>query len=199
MSELKGLNLEVCLSRWIISDGNYADFLVGETRKFALEFWAPSSLTRSTERTTSLQRQRNYWYGISGKVAFATDEVWVLDCGVLAYSERNSKVQDAFTVGDFVRGELTFSVDPFFYFERLCRIPDIPALIYEWQIDSVEQDTTPYVLSEVCGRPGYVRDDARRSFKGVRGTDENIATPPDDCPEFVLHCTNLGSAPRYKL
>ena len=199
MSKPKGLNLDVYLSRWIISDGNYDDFLVGETRKFALEFWSLSSLTRSTERTTSLRRQRNYSYSISGKVAFATDEVWVLDCGVLAYSERTDKVQDGFAVGDFVQGELTFGVDPFFYFERLCRIPNIPALIYEWQIDSVEQDTTPYILSEICGRPGYVRDETRRSFNGVRGTDENVADPPDDCPEFVLHCTNLGSAPRYKL
>ena len=107
MSEPKGLNLDVYLSRWIISDGNYGDFLVGETRKFALEFWAPSSLTRFTGRTTSLQRQRNYSYSISGKVAFATDEVWVLDCGVLAYSERTDKVQGGFAVGDFVRGELT--------------------------------------------------------------------------------------------
>ena len=199
MSEPKGLNLDVYLDRWIISDGNYDDFLVGETRKFALEFWASSTLTKSIERRTSLQRHRNYSYSISGKVAFATDEVWVLDCGVLAYWERNDKVQDGYAVGDFVRGEVMFGVDPFFYFERLCRIPNIPALIYEWQIHSMEQDTTPYILSEVCGRPGFVRDETRRSFKGVRGTNENVANPPANCPEFVLHCTNLGSAPRYKL
>ncbi len=137
MSEPKGLNLDVYLDRWIISDGNYDDFLVGETRKFALEFWASSTLTKSIERRTSLQRHRNYSYSISGKVAFATDEVWVLDCGVLAYSERNDKVQDRFAAGDFVQGELTFGVDPFFYFDRLCRIPNIPALIYEWQIHSM--------------------------------------------------------------
>ena len=199
MSEPKDLNLNIYLSRWIISDGNYDDFRVGETRKFALEFWAPTSLARTARRTTSLRQQRDYSYSICGELVFATDDVSVIDCGVLAYSERKGEVQDGWAVGDFVRGDLMFCGDPFFYFESLCHIPSIPALIYDWQINSMEQDTTPYILSEVCGRPGYVRDETRRSFKAVRGTDENVATPPDSCPEFVLHCTKLGTVPRHKL
>jgi hypothetical protein len=45
---------------------------------------------------------------------------------------------------------LRFGVDPFFYFEQYCKIPSIPPLIYEWQVNSIEQDTTPYILSNVA-------------------------------------------------
>jgi hypothetical protein len=41
------LSLEIYLSRWIIEDGSYDDFRVGERRKFALEFWAPAALTKA--------------------------------------------------------------------------------------------------------------------------------------------------------
>jgi hypothetical protein len=192
------LNLYVHLDRWIISDGNYDDFRVGEMRKFALEFWTPT-LLKTTERTTSCRQQPDYSYSISGKLAFATRGVSVIDCGVLAYSERKGVVQEGCAVGDFVRGELSFGVDPFFYFESLCKIPGIPALIYEWRIDSMEQDTTPYILSEVCGRPGYVRDESQRSFRQVRGSNQNVAEPRDICPAFLLHCTMLETAPQHKL
>jgi len=42
---------------------------------------------------------------------------------------------------------LRLGVDPFFYFEQLCRIPSIPPLIYDWQVNAIEQDTTPYIFS----------------------------------------------------
>ena len=60
------LNLEIYLSRWIIEDGNYDDFCVGEKRKFALEFWTSSPLTRATENTTSLREQRGHSYDVAG-------------------------------------------------------------------------------------------------------------------------------------
>jgi len=192
------LNLRVHLDRWIISDGNYDDFRVGEMRKFALEFRTPT-LRQTTERTTWLRQQPDYSYSISGKLVFATPDVSVIDCGVLAYSERKGVVQEGCAVGDFVRGELSFGVDPFFYFESLCKISGIPALIYEWRIDFMEQDTTPYILSEVCGRPGYVRDESQHSFSEFRGSDQNVAKPPGICPAFVLHCTMLETAPQHKL
>lgn len=66
-------------------------------------------------------------------------------------------------VGDFVRGDLKFGVDPFFYFEQHYKIPHIPPLVYEWQINSIVQDTTPYVLSD-DGRT-YMRDESRPSYQ----------------------------------
>jgi len=54
------LNLEIYLSRWIIEDGNYDDFCVGDRRKFALEFWSSSQLTRTTENDVSIREQRDH-------------------------------------------------------------------------------------------------------------------------------------------
>jgi hypothetical protein len=200
MSEPKTLSLDIYLDYWIIADGNYHDFRVGEKRKFALEIWAPSLLTRTTERTISLRQERDHSYGVSGRLVFAADGVWVIDCGVLAYSERERHEVDArCTVGDFVRGDVKFGVDPFFYFEQHCKIPGIPALIYEWQINSIEQDTTPYILSDASGSRMYVRDETRSSCKAVYGTDKNFAIPSEHCSAFVLSCTKLDTEQRHKV
>src|SRR6267142_775971 len=147
MSEAKPLNLGIYLSRWIVEDGNYDDFRVGERRKFGLEFWASSPLKRTTDHRTSLQEQRDHSCCVSGRLLFATDSVLVIDCGVLAYSERKSEIEGGCSVGDFVQGELKFGIDPFFYFESHSKIRGIPALIYEWQINSIEHDTTHYIFS----------------------------------------------------
>ena len=117
------LNLKIYLARWIIEDGNYADFCVGEKRKFALEFWTSSPLTRAAENTTFLQEQSGQSYDVA---VFVSDVVRVIDCGVLAYSERESEIEGGCKVGDFVWGNLRFGVDPFFYFETHTKIPGIP-------------------------------------------------------------------------
>jgi hypothetical protein len=132
MFEGKALNLEIYLSRWIVEDGNYDDFCVGEKRKFALEFWPSAPLTRSKENVTSLQKQNDHSYNASGRLVFATDGVWVIDCGLLAYSQGASEIESGCKTGDFVRGDLKFAVDPFFYFEQYYKIPGIPPLIYEY-------------------------------------------------------------------
>jgi hypothetical protein len=86
------LNLEISLSRWIIEDGNYDDFCVGERRKFALECWASTPLAKSAENVMALRVQGGHSYDVTGKLVFTSDGVWVIDCGVLAYSERESEI-----------------------------------------------------------------------------------------------------------
>lgn len=61
-------NLEIYLSSWIIADGNYDEFSVGETRKFALEFWASSPLTRATENVASLREQTGHSYDVASRL-----------------------------------------------------------------------------------------------------------------------------------
>jgi len=115
---------------------------------------------------------------------------------VLAYSEQERGIESGCKVGDSVHGNLSFGVDPFFYFETHCKIPGIPPLIYEWRVDSIEQDTTPYILSN-DGRM-YIRDESQRSHRSVRGTHPSLIKP-DQCPEFVLFCSGLGTEPSHKL
>jgi hypothetical protein len=190
------LNLEISLPRWIIEDGNYDDFCVGERRKFALEFWASTPLTRNAENVISLREQSGHSYDVAGRLVFASNGVSVIDCDVLAYSERESEIEGGCKVGDFVRGNLRFGVDPFFYFERHYKSPSIPPLIYEWQVNSIEQDTTPYILSNDARM--YIRDESQRSHQAVRGTAKDLIIP-DQSPEFILYCSKLGTQPSHKL
>jgi hypothetical protein len=190
------LSLEIYLSRWIIEDGSYDDFCVGERRKFALEFWAPAALTKSAENVMALREQSEHSYDVGCKLVFTSDGVWVIDCGVLAYSERESGIDGGCNVGDFVQGNLRFGVDPFFYFEQHYKIPSIPPLIYEWQVNSIEQDTTPYIFSDDART--YIRDESQRSHQSVRGTAKNLIIP-DQGPEFILYCSKLGTAASHKL
>ena len=66
------LNLEISLSRWIIEDGNYDDFSVGDRRKFALEFWASTPLTQSAENVMSLREQSGHSYDVAARLVFAS-------------------------------------------------------------------------------------------------------------------------------
>ena len=190
------LNLEIYLSRWIIEDGNYDDFCVGEQRRFALEFWPSAPLTKTGENVAALRERSGHSYDVVGKLVFISHGVWVIDCGVLAYSERESEVEGGCEVGDLVEGNLRFGVDPFFYFEQHYKTPGIPPLIYEWQVNSIEQDTTPYILSNDART--YTRDERQRSHQSVRGTAKNLIIP-DRGSEFVLYCSRLGTTSSHKL
>lgn len=191
MPESQTLKLDIWLSSWIIEDGNYDDFDVGETRKFAVEFWSPSCMTKTNECVLSLRQKENHSYSANGKITFATDDVVVIDCGVLTYSERRAEVQGK--IGDFVTGDLSFGIDPYFYFGYLYKIPGMPPLIYQWQIDAIVQDTTPFIQGEVCGRLGWVPDEKRRSFKNVGTTRNNPAGS-----DHVRRCTKVDVAPLHK-
>ena len=190
------LNLEIYLARWIIEDGNYDDFCVGEQRKFALECWASTPLRKSAENVMALRVQSGHSYDVTGKLVFTSDGIWVIDCGAFAYSERVSEIESGCRVGDFVQGNLRFGVDPFLYFEQRYKIPGIPPLICEWQVNSIEQDTTPYILSNDART--YVRDESQRSHQSVRGTAKSLIIP-DQGPEFILYCSRLETAPSLKL
>jgi hypothetical protein len=190
------LNLKIYLPRWIIEDGNYADFCVGEKRKFALEFWTASPLTRSAESAVGLRRQSQRVYHVVGRLIFATDGVLVIDCGVLAYSDQGTDVEGGCGVGDIVQGNLSFGVDPFFYLEQHFKIPGIPPLIYEWRVNSIEQDMTPYIFSKE--RQLYFRDESQTRYEEVRSTSKEFITL-DQGPEFILFCSKLGTEPSHKL
>jgi hypothetical protein len=191
------MKLAVNLDYWIISDGNYEDFHAGEVRQFALEFYAPPSLQKVGVSEKKLRPIDKNKYQVTAEVVFASEEICVLDFGLLAYSD-NADVRGAFTKGEFIEGEIGLGVDPFFYFEDLSNIEGVPALIYEWRIDSIEQDITPFVLAEGCDR-FYIPDESRRGYAHVLGTDENVAGPPLHlllCSRsYVLHCLSTDAPP----
>ncbi len=136
-----------------------------------------------------------YTYRINAQVTYSSAEILVIDFGVLAYSEAAEYLQLGVKAGDFVNGQIALGVDPFFYFEQLSKTESVPALIYEWRIEGIEQETTPLVRGNVCGREGYVRDESKTSFARVQSTADFISNPNDIAPSYVLHCTKLETAP----
>ncbi len=185
------MTLGVHIAKWIIEDGNYGDFAVGDIRQFAIEFYSCTGLRKASSFRRQLMLKEKYSYHIVGEVVFILKDVCVLDFGVFAYSNRSSDYPAGLRTGDFVEGEIVLGIDPYFYFQWYYKMPDIPPLIYEWRIKAIEEETTPWVR---IGESGKVRDETQRSFASVTNTDESVAQPPDGS-SYVMHCSRLDREP----
>jgi hypothetical protein len=99
-----------------------------------------------------------------------------------------------FRPGDCVRGEISFAIDPFFYFERLARQDGAPALIYDWTITKIEMQTAPRIET----KPKYFeRDPLLLGWREIEKTD---AWQDDDrSAEYLLHCRCAQASPRHRL
>ena len=125
---------EIGLSSWIMQDGNYDNFEVGQNAEFALEFYS-QTYRKSDGQARSAKGLGAAKYDIIGEVTYLTPEVWILDFGICAFQE--SKPPEWISVGSFVAAEVYLGIDPFFYFERLYTLPGMPPLIYSWRIKSI--------------------------------------------------------------
>jgi hypothetical protein len=175
--------LEVGFSSWIIGDGNYGDFVAGEAYAFALEYYNEQPFEAcggSTRDRTSLGGAN---YRVEGDVTFHDDEMVVIDTGMLAYRELHSGPKPP----RHFAGALRLGVDPFLYFERLARRPDVPALIFDWRIHRIDVETAPRIL--VNGMWAY--DPERLKHVDVRSTAKG--------EDFVFHIERLSEAPRKTL
>lgn len=162
--------LHVGVSSWIVQDGNYGDFAVGQQARFALEFYPPNGLRRAAEGPMSAEHLGASRYRIHGRVGFVGPGVWAIDTGLfVAFEERQPP--DHAKVGGWVEGEVYLGIDPFFYFEYLHRIDGIPPLTYTWQVRAIMRETTPWVeAKDPQGRLYRTRDGARESFVPVSET-----------------------------
>jgi hypothetical protein len=185
---------EIGLSSWIIQDGNYPDFTTGQHAEFALEFYS-QTYQKSDMRSKSSKNLGAAKYEIIGEVVYLTPELWVLDFGICAFQE--SKPAEGISVGSFVAAEIYLSIDPFFYFERLYTLPKMPALIYSWKINSVGQQTAPFVETrEPSGQKVLIRDENKLGYRAIAKTD---AWKDDGGnAEYVLTCTRLDVQPKFE-
>src|SRR5256885_14133137 len=87
---------EIGLSSWIIQDGNYPDFTVGQHAEFALEFYS-QTYRKSDLQAKSAKGLGAAKYDIIGELIYLTSEVWVLDFGICAFQE--SKPPKGLSVG----------------------------------------------------------------------------------------------------
>lgn len=151
-------------------DGNYPDFITGQRTDFALEFASRGGLRRLDEaQEVGVQWIAGSHYEVTAQVVHDEPNAQVLDFGILAYHfigiedpEHQSQV------GAWVTGEITLSVDPFFYFEELASEDGFPALIYAWTVQEVLQKTGGFTPQ---AGPDHVRADKTHGFVRVEKTD----------------------------
>jgi hypothetical protein len=191
-------DLIIDLSAWIIQDGNYEDFERSQQTSFALEFYpgenlqvcapvAPPSLALISGSGWSPL------YDVTGTIVHVAADWWVVDFGILAFREDKS-TKHKFRQGDCVRGQISFGIDPFFYFERLARRDGAPALIYDWTITKIEMQTAPRIET----KPKYFERDPR--LLGWREIEKTDAWQDDDgSAEYLLHCRRSEASPRQRL
>jgi len=193
-------NWDIGLSAWIVQDGNYPDFKVGQTAEFALEFWLPEGIEpRIAIGVPSAINVGDSFYETVAEVVLQTADITILDIGVLVYRESSSSLRSLFPLGSLVAVRLGLGVDPFFYFEGLSRVAEIPPLIYSWKILSILKQTGPFIekLAEVgplVGSKVRIRDPQRLGYEEVLKTD--AWNDDDGYAEYLLRCDLLPIAPK---
>jgi len=171
----------VGIDSWVIRDGNYPDFVTGQSAEFALEFASRGGL----RRVDGTHEARVRWVGdsdyeVTAQVVHDKPNAQVLDFGILAchfigIEDPEHRPQ----VGAWVTGVVNVAVDPFFYVDELAKEDGFPALIYAWTVQEVLQRTADGPLGLVP----------------VERTDAWADTNPS--PSYVLRC-RLESGPKSR-
>jgi hypothetical protein len=183
-------SISVGLASWIIQDGNYANFRVGQDAAFALEFYTASGMRRvdgpCNQQLTLLAGAE---YEATGHIIHMNDDWWVIDFGVPAF--RQERPPQNLNVGDCVQGDIYLGIDPFFYFERLASMPGSPALIADWKVERIQMQTAPFI------RQGdvMVRDEAMIGWCDIAETD--ALKDDGGLAEYVLTCRKIEQSQRH--
>ena len=188
------------LSAWIIQDGNYPDFTVGDIVEFAVEYYQePSTQIAFVDVEPSARLVRESLYDAVAEKVLQTEDITVLNIGILVYRE----AEQAAALGEpetRFRTQLHLGIDPFFYFERLSKIPGVPPLVYSWRIASILQQTAPFIESTAAsgphaGRPIMVRDASKLGYREIQKT--NAWEDDNGFGEYVMRCELLPKDPKH--
>jgi len=163
------VTLAIAVDSWIIQDGNYGDFAVGDRARFALEFGA-RQLQLSATREPRATHIGHGVYDLRAEVRFIDSDVWVIDFGTLAFWE--APPPSFAEVGAWVEGRALLGIDPYFYQEYLHKLPGMPDLAYDWRIEGIERNDTPWLFHPSARGGGvFTRDEARVRWNSVARTD----------------------------
>ncbi|MBB6583779.1 hypothetical protein [Ralstonia solanacearum] len=165
---MRAHELVVGINAWVIQDGNYGDFSLGEQHKLAIEFYGPG-LTATPERVKRCHHAGEGVYAVAGEVIFVTPTVWVLDIGIKVFCE--SRPPEFAQVGQWIQGKLGLGVDPFFYKEYLHKEAGMPGLSYEWIVTQIQMCKGPWIEETQGGRTVLTRDPARKRWADTPNTD----------------------------
>jgi hypothetical protein len=126
------LSWNIALSAWVIQDGNYLNFRVGEIVEFAVEFYQEEGVSvRPTAGDISSTLLHDTTYEVVSEVVCKTETIAIIDIGILVY-RHNARPPKTLGENRF-RTQLALEVDPYSYFEGLSRLQNVPSLIYSWR------------------------------------------------------------------
>jgi hypothetical protein len=180
----------VRIAGWVIQDGNYEDFAIGQYRRFALEFH-PETLEQVAVGVPSSTSIGGGWYEVTARVAYADGNVTLIDSGLLAYS---SFRPPASPVGTLLHGIVLMQVDHYAYFEIFAKWERMLPAVYSWIVTGIWRETAPFVPDPRDNV--LVRDPARRGLTPVERT--NAWTDDSGHAEYVLRCRLEPEAPGFR-
>jgi len=164
--------------RYMIDDG-CTHVAAGQVLKWIVEFWTEGAIGFSAEKVRTASEVGDHKYRITGEVVYLSDTASVIDFGLRAISSRDILPRNS-KQGDFVSGEVRLGLP-------LCTevIPEeiLASLEYEWEVETVLADLTPYV--EVSGQSGgrvFYRDGSQPKYQEVKSTDAVHAEA------YILRC-----------
>lgn len=193
--EEKMKEFTIGLSSWIIQDGNYGDFAVGDDTQFALEFYS-EEIKKSDDQKIKMERIEDAQYIVNGLVVFLDEEFLVIDVGILIYWQY-SKRKFGFKKGDYITGNVWIGIDPFFYFESGYKNKGIPELIYNWKIRDIKIETAPFIdKTDDAGRVIRIRDENKLNKVSIQKTD---AWKDDNgYGDYIFICELLNGKPKRR-
>jgi len=157
--------VEIWVDSWIIQDGNYGDFSVGDEVRCALEFYG--DLSAAAQYTSAMTHLQQNDYQIRAQVVYVAPDAWAVDFGLAVYQEY--RPPEFARVGTWVKGRIGLALDPFMYKDRLANETGMPDLFNTWEITSIARDDTPWVVSS-CGKI-LSRDPEYHRWTEVEQTD----------------------------
>jgi hypothetical protein len=182
------------LSSWIIQDGNYADFQIGQQAEFALEFAGVRELRPSHSYQRAARHIQDCSYHVNAQISHLEEGRCLIDFGLLAYNTSGHPTGGS--VGAFVEGGIWLGIDYYEYFELMSKQPDMPAMIYTWRIDRIRQQTAPFVKrihsgpGLLKGRTILVRDPAKLGYTEIERT--NAWEDDNGRAAYILICERLN-------
>lgn len=210
------MNYKFLLPSWIIQDGNYEEFKVGDIVTFPLEmilgFEAEISpnpegeriLTHTTDNFYTVTRALvvyqdtimkkaklvNHTKGVKQKEKSITraSRVTVVDLGPFKTFTDRYPPPSGYKVGDVINSQIHLEVDPYFYKEDYFKRPKIPKLDYQWKIELIEMLIAPWVQHpKHNGCIALVRTWENHSWKSIEQT--NVWEDDDAMAEYLITCS----------
>jgi hypothetical protein len=187
-------NWDIGLASWIIQDGSYPDFELGQTVEFAPQFWLPKGVVAcACTGKTSANNLGGCLYDTVAEVVVQSDQITVLDIGVLVYRHELS-LQPPLPQESRLAVQLAIGVDPFSNFATISKNGDVLSLVYSWKIQSILRQTAPFIKTGAEGSKLWIRDPQRLGYEEIHKTD---AWKDDGGhAEYLLRCDLLPIPPK---